>query len=376
MRSGSSTTSSSGRRSSPSLPERVLTTRDLNRALLARQLLLERSRLPLARALEKVAGLQTQYAPSAYIGLWSRLESFELPQLTRALERKRAVQGTLMRSTIHVVSARDYWPFADGIGPSREAWWRKTHGKSVEGDVGAVREQLRAELAGRVWNRKELEELHRTYASTIWQGAWIELVRVPPSGTWERRRADLFQLAEEWIARADAGEEKGLEQLLRRYLGGFGPGTANEAANWAGVPVTKMKEAAERLSLRRFRDEEGKVLLDLPRAPLPGRCRRRPSAFFRPGTRPCSCTRAGPQVLAERFRPRIFNTKAPFSFHTFLVDGTVAGVWRWERAGAKATLWIEPFERLPRGAARDVRDEAARLVRFVEPDATSYAVKL
>ena len=79
MRSGSSTTSTSGRRSSPSLPERVLTTRDLNRALLARQLLLERSRLPLARALEKVAGLQTQYAPSAYIGLWSRLESFELP---------------------------------------------------------------------------------------------------------------------------------------------------------------------------------------------------------------------------------------------------------------------------------------------------------
>ena len=157
-----------------------------------------------------------------------------------------------------------------GIGPSREAWWRKTHGKSVEGDVDAVRERLRAELAGRVWNRKDLDELHRTYASTIWQGAWIELVRVPPSGTWERRRADLFQLAEEWIGRADAGEEKGLEHLLRRYLGGFGPGTANEAANWAGVPVTKMKEAAERLSLRRFRDEEGKVLLDLPRAPLPG----------------------------------------------------------------------------------------------------------
>jgi hypothetical protein len=82
------------------------------------------------------------------------------------------------------------------------------------------------------------------------------------------------------------------------------------------------------------------------------------------------------EVLAERFRPCIFNTKAPFSFHTFLVDGTVAGVWRWERTAAKATLWIEPFERLPRGAARDVRDEAARLVRFVEPYATSYAVKL
>jgi hypothetical protein len=375
MRSGSSTTSTSGRRSSPSLPERVLTTRELNRALLARQLLLERSRLPLARALEKVAGLQTQYAPSAYIGLWSRLESFELPQLTRALERKRAVQGTLMRSTIHVVSARDYWLLADGIGPSREAWWRKTHGKSVEGNVGAVREQLRAELAGRVWNRKELEELHRTYASTIWQGAWIELVRVPPSGTWERRRADLFQLAEEWLGRSDAGEEKGLEHLLRRYLGGFGPARVNDAANWAGVPVTKMKEAAERLSLRRFRDEEGKVILDAPRAPLPGDVPA-PVRFLPTWDATLLVHARRTEVLAERFRPCIFNTKAPFSFHTFLVDGTVAGVWRWERAAAKATLWIEPFERLPRGAARDVRDEAARLVRFVEPYATSYAVKL
>ena len=375
MRSGSSTTSTSGRRSSPSLPERVLTTRELNRALLARQLLLERSRLPVARALEKVAGLQTQYAPSGYIGLWSRLEGFELADLTRALERKRAIQGTLMRSTIHVVSARDYWLFADGIGPSREAWWRKTHGKNVDGDVDAVRERLRAELAGRVWNRKDLEELHRTYASTIWQGAWIELVRVPPSGTWERRRADLFQLAEEWIGRADAGEEKGLEHLLRRYLGGFGPGMANEAANWAGVPVTKMKEAAERLSLRRFRDEEGKVLLDLPRAPLPGGVPA-PVRFLPTWDATLLVHARRTEILAERFRPRIFNTKAPFSFHTFLVDGTVAGVWRWERTAEKAALVVEPFERLPRGVARDVRDEAARLVRFVEPDATSYGVKL
>jgi hypothetical protein len=325
--------------------------------------------------LEKVAGLQTQYAPSAYIGLWSRLEGFALQQLTRALERKRAVQGTLMRSTIHIVSAGDYWLFADGIGPSREAWWRKTHGKSVEGDVDAVRERLRAELSGRVWNRKELDELHRTYASTVWQGAWIELVRVPPSGTWERRRADLFQLADEWIVRSDAGEEKGLEHLLRRYLGGFGPGTANEAANWAGVPVTKMKEAAERLSLRRFRDEAGKVLLDLPRAPLPGDVPA-PVRFLPTWDATLLVHARRTEVLAERFRARIFNTKAPFSFHTFLVDGTVAGAWRWERAATKATLWIEPFEPLPRRAAREVRDEAARLVRFVEPNATSFAVKL
>jgi hypothetical protein len=360
------------------LTERVLSTRDLNRALLARQLLLERSRLPLTRALEQVGGLQTQYAPSAYIGLWTRLERFRLGDLTRALEGKRAIQGTLMRATIHVVSARDYWRFAAGAGPSLEAHWIRVHRKEVgEGsDVGAVREQLRRELAGRVWRRQELDALLRSHGATIWQGAWVELVRVPPCGTWERRRADLFRLAEEWLGPSDAEEEQGLEHLLRRYLGGFGPATANDAANWAGVPVTKMKEAAERLRLRRFRSEEGKVLLDVPRGPLPGADTAAPVRFLPTWDATLLVPARRTLSLPEHHRPRKFNTKSPQSFATFLVDGSVAGVWRWERTGRKATLVLEPFERIPRGASREVRDEAAGLIRFVEPDATSFAVRL
>src|ERR671932_2007215 len=105
--------------------ERVLTQRELNRAVLARQLLLERSKLSIPKALERVAGLQTQYSPSGYVGLWSRLEGFERGDLTRALERKSVAQGTLMRTTIHLVSARDYWPFALGLRRARrEAWQR------------------------------------------------------------------------------------------------------------------------------------------------------------------------------------------------------------------------------------------------------------
>ena len=358
------------------MTERVLTTRELNRALLARQLLLERSRMPLVRAVEQVGGLQTQYAPSAYIGLWTRLERFDLDQLTRALERKRVIQGTLMRSTIHVVSARDYWLFSDGLGPSREAWWRRSHGKNAVGDIDAVRGRLRAELAGRVWQRKELDEVLRTHGSTFWQGVWLELIRVPPSGTWERRRADLFQLAEEWMGRREAGEEAGLVHLLRRYLDGFGPGTVNEAANWAGVPVTRMKEASERLTLRRFRSEDGKVLLDLPRSPLPDAGTRAPVRFLPTWDATLLVHARRTLILPEHYRERIFNTKSPQSFATLLVDGAVSGTWRWERAGGKATIVVEPFEGLPRGALREVRDEAARLVKFVEPDATSYAVRL
>jgi hypothetical protein len=297
-----------------------------------------------------------------------------LSQLTRALERRRAIQGTLMRSTIHVVSARDYWLFADGVGPSREAHWVRVN--KASGDIGRVREQLRAELRGRVWHRKELDELLAGHAASIWHGAWVELVRVPPSGTWERRRADLFQLAEEWTERAPAGEEEGLAHLLRRYLGAFGPATLNDAASWAGVPVTKLKQAAEQLTLRRFRDESGKPLIDLPRAPLPGADACAPVRFLPTWDATLLVHARRTLILPEAYRPRIFNIKSPQSFATFLVYGSVAGVWRWVRAGEKATLVLEPFERLPGAVTRDLRDEAARLVRFVEPDAASYAVRL
>jgi DNA glycosylase AlkZ-like len=356
--------------------DRVLTVRELNRALLARQLLLERSKLPLARALEQVAGLQTQYAPSAYLRLWSSLESFRLPDLTRALERKQAVQATLMRSTIHVVSRRDYWPFSSGVGPSRQEWWLRTNRKHAGADVDldGIADELRRELAGRTWQRKELDALLRAWGGSIWTGAWVELVRVPPSGTWERRRADLFRLASEWIGHDDVSEQEGMAHLLRRYLQGFGPARLLDAANWAGVPAAKIGEAAEGLRLRTFRDEEGPELVDLPRAPLPGDVPA-PARFLPTWDATLLVHARRTQILPEEYRPRIFHTKAPQSFATFLVDGAVAGTWRVERAKEKATLRLEPFAPLPRTTERELRDEGEGLVRFHEPDASSYAVR-
>jgi hypothetical protein len=356
--------------------ERVLTTRDLNRALLARQLLLGRSRLPLTRALEQLAGLQAQYAPSPYIRLWSSLERFALANLTRALERRRAVQGTLMRNTIHVVSARDYWHFAAGVGPSRQEWWLRTWGKEHRGaDLDAIAAQLRRELAGRIWPRQELDALLRAHGSTIWNGAWVELVRVPPSGTWERRRADLFRLAHEWVEPETVSEEDGVVHLLRAYLRGFGPAKLADAADWAGPPLTKIKAAAERLQLRTFRDEQGKLLVDLPRAPLPSADVPAPPRFLPTWDAVLLVHARRTQILPEPYRPLVFSTKTPHSTPTFLVDGAVAGKWRVERTNAKATLVLEPFEALPRGARAELRDEGERLVRFHEPDARSFATR-
>jgi hypothetical protein len=354
----------------------ILSTRRLNRALLARQLLLERSRMPLGRALQQVAGLQAQYAPSPYIRLWSMLARFEIGDLTRALAQRRAVQGTLMRSTIHIVSPRDYWHFAAGIGPSRQEWWLRTWGRNLpDARLDDTARELRDALAGRTWQRKELDALLGEKSSTIWSGAWIPVVRLPPSGTWDHRRADLFRLASEWLAPEEVDEDDGLERLLRRYLAAFGPTTLADAADWAGVARAKLARVAERVRLRSFRDEHGKELLDLLRAPLPTEETPAPVRFLGTWDAVLLVHVRRTQVLPERFRPLVFSTKNPQSVATFVVDGGVAGAWRVERVKQRATLRLEPFEPLPLRTLREARGEGERLVRFHEPDAASYAVR-
>src|SRR5215218_6767362 len=175
----------------------TLTQRQLNRALLARQRLLERASLPLPRALEAVGGIQAQYAPSMYLGLWSRLAAFEREALTRALIDRSAIQATLMRVTIHLVSREDYWPFTLATRAARRTWWlRARRGEPTAAAMAGAARTLRRRLAGgEVIARKELDALlGKDRAHGI--GLWVDLVRAPPSGTWERRRADLFALAE------------------------------------------------------------------------------------------------------------------------------------------------------------------------------------
>jgi hypothetical protein len=339
--------------------ERVLTKRELNRALLARQLLLERSSLPLPRAVERMGCIQAQYAPSSYIQLWSRLRDFEQTQLTRALERRTVIQGTLMRTTIHIVSRRDYWPLAVALRARRNARARVYKVSEREFERAATR--VRKYLADGPRRDAEIAE---ALGKNTWRpgvGLWVELVRVPPSGTWERRRADLYGLAEDWVGPEDATAAEGLELLVRRYLGGFGPAPALDIADWAGLKLTALKPTLERLELRRFRDENGKELLDLPRAPLPAADTPAPVRFLPvwDATLLAHARRTG--ILPERYRARVFNVKTPHSVNTFLVDGQVAGTWRYE----DERIRLEPFERIPREARTELNDEAERLAEFM-----------
>ena len=339
--------------------ERVLTQRELNRALLARQMLLERSTLTIPRVLERMGGLQAQYAPSMYIGLWSRMEGFERGDLTRALERRRVVQGTLMRTTIHLVSARDYWPFALAIRRSRREWWLQVHEPRPDPrDLEAAARRLRKRLAGGTIRRAEIDELLGKGA--VWTngvGLWLDLLRVPPSGTWERRRADVYAAAEDWLGPPEISVTDGSTCLVRRYLEGFGPATQAEIAKWAALAPKDVARTLERMSLRRFRSAAGDELVDLPRLPLPDPETPAPVRLLPIWDATLLVHARTKGILSEEHRPRVFNTKTPQSVSTFIVDGAVAGTWRYERG----RIVTEPFVRLDRATQRELRDESERL---------------
>jgi Winged helix DNA-binding domain len=336
--------------------ERTLTQRDLNRALLARQLLLERSKLPVPRALERIAGIQNQYAPNAYIRLWSCLAGFARDDLTRALERRSVVQATLMRETVHVVSRRDYWPFAVAVRAAQREWFlRVRKPRPDERDLERRADELRRLMADGPRRYDELVEA----VGSGW-GPWIEHVRVPPSGTWEKRRAHLFQTAENWLGPEDVEEDEARDHLVHRYLAAFGPASRKDIAQWSHLRPGDLEPVLERLSLRRFRDERGGELLDVPRAPLPDPDTPAPVRFLPTWDAVLLVHARRTGVLPEKYRPVVFHTKNPPSVPTFLVDGVVAGTWRYEDGGVRC----DAFERLDRAVARDVDEEAERLAAF------------
>jgi winged helix DNA-binding protein len=339
--------------------ERTLGRRDLNRALLARQLLLERARLPIPRALERIGGIQSQYAPNGYIRLFSYVEGFAREDLTRALERRTVIQASLMRATIHLVSKRDYWPLTLAIRAAQRAWWlRVRRPQPTERELERAARALRKLLADGPRPHKELTEIVGQGWGMV--GPWLDLVRVPPSGTWEQRRAHLYQTSEEWVGPETCSVEDALDHLVRRYLVGFGPAHPAEIASWAGLNPRELAPALERLRLRRFRDTEGRELLDVPRAPLPDPDTPAPVRFLPTWDAILLVHARRSGVLPEQFRPRVFNVKTPHSVGTFLVDGAVAGTWRFERG----RILTESFARLDRAAARAVVEEGEKLAAF------------
>jgi hypothetical protein len=345
--------------------EPILTARELNRALLARQLLLERSTGPMESAVEQIGGLQTQNARSGYIGLWSRLEGLRRADYTAALNERRLIQAWLMRVTIHTVSAADYWPMAIAVRRPRRAWWLRTWSRgSGEAAVRRVADAIAEELANGPLRQRELQArlAQRGFTKDLINGAalWIDLVRIPPQGTWDRPRADNYGLATDWLAPIEMSEAAAQEHLVRRYLAAYGPAAIGDVANWSGIPAAGLRPVLKRLHLRRFRDPGDRELLDLPNAPLPEPDTPAPPRFLGSFDPALMVHARRTKILPEEYRSVVFALNAPQSFHTFLLDGQVAGTWRHE----EGEIRLRPFRELSPAERRELEEEAHRLSAF------------
>ena len=352
------------------MSERVLTWRELNRALLARQLLLERAKLPAARAVERLAGLQAQHTSSPYLQLWTRLAGFEREQLTAALERRKLVKALLMRGTLHLVTPSDYWALATVRRELGGVLWPPAYEKLVpRARLAELADEALKELRGSNRTLKEMLTLLQPHARAPATPAflWRRLqghacvVHVPPSGVWGYHKDGVYTPADEWIPGEAPKPADAFDHLVRRYLAAFGPATKHDIGQWAGMPrLTPIAETLERLDLRTFQDENGRTLYDLRRAPLPDPDTDAPVRLV---------PRFDNLVLAHADRTRILGdvpvtrvvTKNAIVHATILVDGFVAGTWQLE----KGRIRLEPFGRLARATRSAIDDEAARLEEFV-----------
>ena len=339
----------------------MLTLRELNRALLERQLLLERRKLAVPQAIERLCALQAQYSPSPYIALWSRLVGFRKEQLTVALERRRVVKSSLFRITLHITSARDYPYFA--------AMWLPA-AQEMTPRVGAA---TMAELSNKVYaaastgpiTHEQLEAVAaRGLAGFRWRTRTLApLVHLPPSGTWRFHGRPQLLTMQDWLGVELPEREEGAARLVRSYLAAFGPATQEDLVRFAGVRVGDLRPGLDRLELRRFRDERGRVLLDLPRAPLPGGDVAAPVRFL-PKWDSSLLAYAPPErtrIVPEALRKRLIRPNGDV-LPSVLVDGFVAATWEVDK---NDRLHVTPLRKLTKAERSEVDHEGERLREFV-----------
>jgi hypothetical protein len=338
--------------------ERVLTLRELNRALLERQMLLKRKGLGVQEAVERLCALQAQYSLSPYIALWSRLTGFQRDELTRALEEREVVKSTLFRITLHITSARDYPYFAAAFLPAAQEMTarvtpeqtaklsRKVHAASKKPLTHEQLEALAAEEMGGRWRTRIL----------------APLLHLPPSGTWRFWGTPTLLGMKTWLGVDLPDREEGAKRIVERHLAAFGPATQQDLLRFAGVRVGDLRPGLEQLELRAFRDERGRRLLDLPRAPLPAGETPAPIRFL-PKWDSSILAYAPPErtrILPEKFRSTVIRKNGDV-LPTVLVDGFVAATWNIDR---KRGLEIDPLRRLTKAERAEIDEEGERLVEF------------
>jgi hypothetical protein len=349
----------------------VLTSRQLNRALLARQMLLARETVTVRQAITHLVGLQAQVARPPFVGLWTRMNGFAPSDLLGPVRRRRVVRATSMRGTLHLMTATDFLAFR---GPLQAALDR---GLSVLGARGKTLDRAALEKAGRSFFGKGPAEFEALRASLgtrhpeadIRAMAYrirmtVPLVQVPSADRWGYPSHAEFALADDWLGKTVAAQPAPADAMVKRYLAAFGPASVADAQAWSGLPG--LREVFERLrpGLVTFRDERRRELFDLPRAPRPAADTPAPVRFMPEFDNLILSHKDRTRIIADADRPKV-TLKNLQVRATFLVDGMVAGTWSMARKKKQADLVLEPFGRLPKSAAAALAEEGERLLRFL-----------
>jgi len=358
----------------------VLSTRALNRAALARQMLLERAELPVLEGIERLIGLQAQLPNPPYVGLWTRLVGFEKDHLTRLIEKRRVVRSTMMRATQHLVTARDYLQLRPVLQPMLDRNWRHSHGRRTRGiDRDVLLAAGRSLLAERPRTITELQSLlgerwpkHDALALGYSIQLLLPLVHVPPRGTWGRGGAVPATLAESWLRRP-LSDDRAPEEMIVRYLGAFGPATVKDVQMWSGLTGLRAAVEGLRPQLVTFHDAEGRELFDLPDAPLPDPDTPAPPRFLPEYDNLILAYADRSRMLSDVERRALWTRNGLLA--AALVDGRVAATWRIARRRAGATLEIEALKRIAKADRLALLEEGERLLVFTDPDAASRGIR-
>lgn len=349
---------------------RVLTRRELNRALLARQLLLERRALSAVKAVERLGGLQAQSTTSPYLSLLTRLEGFERDHLARALTTRRLVKALIQRGTLHIVTPSDFWAFATARRELGGILWPPSYeARLPAARLATLAAEVAAELEGTERTFKEVRTLLEPHEQPgvsptfIWRRIQGQayVVHVPPSGIWGYGGHGVYTVAEGTVAGAPPAPDEAFDHLVRSYLAAYGPATKQDIGQWAGIPrLAPITASLERQTLRTFLDEQGRTLYDLTRAPLPDAETAAPVRLV---------PRFDNLVVSHADRSRILGdnppsrivTKNAIVHATILVDGFVAGTWQLDRGRVS----LEPFVALAPTVKRALKGEIERIETFV-----------
>ncbi len=364
------------------MAERILSLREINRATLARQLLLERSTKNATAAIEQLVGMQAQLASAPFVGLWTRLKAFQRGDLASAIESREVVKVTLMRATLHLVSAADYLRFRTTFNPVLEGAAESIAKNRTPIDKERVLKVAHDFIAEKPRTFAEISAMLSAEMPDADVGAMrytvrthIPMVQVPIATGWSYPGTPAFTLADGWLGKPIPADDN-LREVVLRYLAAFGPASIVDIQTWSYLPLPTLKEAIEKLrpQLTVYHDEKKKELFDVADASAPDGDLPAPIRFLPEFDNLLLSHKVRTRVVADEHKKKVYLPALRVAA-TILVDGFVGGVWKVEKVKGVATLNIEPLVPLTKSQRSEMETEAEPLVRFVEPDAKSYAVK-